>query len=108
MDNATKAVVQTRERAPRGVYSRVNITTSEVIGETKKAWVHPKATQVFVLLTLKKKMQGQRQFTPCWAPPSSATNWTITRTNSHQYPSIAEGIKMDMVGAGSKQCFMQK
>lgn len=36
MDNATKAVIQTREKPPQGVYSRVNITTSEVIGETKK------------------------------------------------------------------------
>lgn len=56
MDNATKAVIQTRERPPQGVYSRVNIATSEVIGETKKkGWVHPKATQIFVLLRLKKK-----------------------------------------------------
>lgn len=39
MDNATKAVIQTRERPPQGVYSRVNIATSEVIGETKKKGV---------------------------------------------------------------------
>lgn len=36
MDNATKAVIEAGEKPPQGVYSRVNITTSEVIGETKK------------------------------------------------------------------------
>lgn len=104
MDNATKAAFQTRQEPPQGVYSRVNFTTSEVIGETKKkGWVHPKATKIFVLLRLKKKMHSQRHFIPRWAPRSSMTNWTITRTNSHQEPLIAEGIKMDIVAVGSKQ-----
>lgn len=43
MDNATKAVIQTREKPPQGVYSRVNITASEVIGETKKGLGSPKS-----------------------------------------------------------------
>lgn len=38
MDKATKAVIQTREKPPQGVYSTVNITTSKQkgVGFTQK------------------------------------------------------------------------
>lgn len=63
--------------------------------QKRKGWVHPKATKIFVLLRWKKKkLHSQRHFTPCWAPCSSMTNLTITRTNSHQWPLIAKGLKV--------------
>lgn len=60
MDNATKAVIQTRERPPQGVYSRVNIATSEVIGETKqkKGLGSPKSHSDLCSFEIKKKKKN--------------------------------------------------